>query len=501
MRKLRSRSPRRLLGIGGVAAAALATVGCQPRMPAVHPLDEAALVAHLEARVPELMRRYSVPGVSMVVISQGQAIWTGAFGHADVERQRPLTTDMPVMAHSISKAVTAWGVMKLVHEGRIGLDDAVGDHIRSWRLPESGYADQEVTVRRLLSHSASLPLGMIGVHYAPGDAIPPLADLLAGPDVALVREPGTAFSYSNSGYGILALLIQEVTGREFAEYMETEVLRPLGMVGSTFAWRDELSAVPTGYDLRGQPVPVYLVPNRASGGLFTTLDDLGRFASIAAGGVGSPVGRAVLDAGSMAELYMAQIPISGLFRFVSPAYGLGHFVEPLPDGSTAVWHGGQGLGWMTHFHATPERGHAIVIVTNSQRSWPLMAHVLNDWARWAGVGAVGMGRIARAETAMWVVIGGVFLLALWLATRVWRHLERGRRRFAPALLLRRPIQLAQGATGGALLGGLLWAAAQEYLYISSVLPRSAVWLGAALATLALVLVGSGLLPPRRADEG
>lgn len=490
---------RRILLVSPIAMAAWAVIGCQAGGPtAPDTLDEAALVARLEERVPELMHRYSVPGVSIMVITQGEPIWAGAFGHADLERERRLTTDMPVMAHSISKSVTAWGVMKLVQDGRIRLDDPVRDYIRVAHVPDSPYDDPGVTVRRLLSHSAGLPLGVIGVHYAPGEPIPPLSDLLG--DLALVSEPGTAFDYSNSGFGVLALLIQEVTGRNFAEYMETEVLRPLGMVGSSFAWREDFGAVPTGYDLRGRPVPVYLVPNQASGGMFTTLDDLGRFASIAARGLESPVGQPVLDVASMAELYAAQVPISGLFRFVSPAYGLGHFVEPRPDGSVAVWHGGQGLGWMTHFHAVPGRGDAIVIVTNSQRSWPLMAHILNEWARGTPAGSVGMGRIARAETAMWGVIGGIFLLALGWATRVGRHLVRGRRRFAPAQLPRSPVLLAQVGTGGALLGGLVWANAQEYLYISSVLPRSTVWLGISLATLALVLAGSGLLPSRRADE-
>jgi CubicO group peptidase (beta-lactamase class C family) len=502
MRGLRRHGAWGVLVLGSLVAAAGAAVLYQGRaVPPPDPQDEAAFIAHLRRRVPALMRRYSVPGVGILVIRHGETVWTAAFGHADVDRNSPLRIDSPMMAHSISKSVAAWGVMMLVQEGRIGLDDPVSEHIRSWRLPESPYGEAGVTIRRLLSNSAGIPLGTIGVHYAPGTPVPPLADLLAGPEVALMRVPGTAFSYSNSGFAILELLIQEVTGRDFAEFMEEEVLLPLGMAHSTFAWRDELRAVPSGYDLRGRPVPVYLYPARASGGLFTTLQDLGRFASATAADHHSTVSSAVLGGAIRAELYRPQVEVSGLFRFVSPSYGLGHFVEPQPNGRTAVWHGGQGLGWMTHFHAIPERGDAIVLLTNSQRSWPLMAHVLNAWARWTGAGSVGMGRIARAETVTWWVIAGIFLTALSWVAHAAQQVAGGRRRFVATRLPRSPVQLAQIFAGAALLGGLLWAAAQDYLFISSVLPRSTTWLGAALAALALALVTSGLLSPRSTGAG
>ncbi len=67
--------------------------------------------------------------------------------------------------------------------------------------------------------------------------------------------------------------------------------------------------------------------------------------------------------------------IPGLFGFAADAYGFRHFIETLPDRRRAVWHGGQGHGWMTHFHAIPESGDGIVILTNSQRSWPFMSRV------------------------------------------------------------------------------------------------------------------------------
>src|SRR5690606_4714147 len=178
-------------------------------------------------------------------------------------------------------------------------------------------------------------------------------------EARLVAEPGTLFMSSNVGYALLELLVEEVTGRDFADYMRDEVLLPLGMRDSTFAWDDAHgAAMPTGYDLRGSPVAPYLYPARASGGLLATVEDVG--------------------------------------RFVADGYAAGRFVEGLQGGRRAVWHGGQGHGWMSHFHAVPEAGVGIVILTNSQRSWPLMAEVLDDWARWHGLGRVGMSAITTA---------------------------------------------------------------------------------------------------------
>jgi CubicO group peptidase (beta-lactamase class C family) len=357
-----------------------------------------------------------------------------------------------------------------------------------------------VTVRRLLSHSAGVPLGALGVHYAPGAPIPPLAESLSGDQVRLVREPGSAFEYSNAGYAVLELLVEEVTGRDFAEYMEAEVLIPLGMRASSFAWREEMRAeVPTGYDLRGRPVSPFLYPNRASGGLFATLGDVGRF--VAAGMLAADAGTdpPVLSRANIRELYTPQISLAGVYGAASDAYGLGHFIETLPGGEVAVWHGGQGLGWMTHFHSLPEQGDGIVMLTNSQRSWPFIASVLDDWSRWRGFGPVGMSRIVPAQAALRTIIGWILLASIWCAWRVGQGVSTGRRR--PSL--RRGIapraRLAEMAASLVLLGVLLWSISQEYLFISSIFPDGSVWLGASLLLLSVVLPASALLPVVRRE--
>jgi len=472
----------------------LAGGGCGPP-PVEHGDTLAVFTEHLNRRIPTLMQRYEVPGLAVALVREGEPVWSAAYGYADLEHGMPMTADAVFRAESVSKAVTAWGVMRLVEQGSIGLDDPVQRYLGGFRLPESSYSGEEVTVRRLLSHSAGMPLGPVGppAQYAPGSDMPALREYLAG-EARLVQPPGSGYLYSNVGFNLLELVVEQVTGREFAEFMAAEVLLPLGMRSSSFAWDETLDRrLATGYDLRGRAVPTYVYPASASGGLFTTAEDLARF--VAAGITGAPFrDHRVLGPASVRALHAPQIDVAGIFGVVADAYGFGHFVEALPDGRQAVWVGGQGNGWMADFHTVPESGDALVILTNSQRSWPLMAHVLNDWSRWSGFAPVKWVRIAYGVTALWVLIALITAVTLAQLLRLVRGLRRGTRRWGPLARESRTWRLAQAAAAVAILAALGWSAAQPYLMVSSVFPGVSGWAGLSLFVLAGVAFLSALLP-------
>lgn len=482
---------------GVLVVLALTTVGIRPQAVTEPASPDGSFASWLDQEVPRMMATDGVPGASILLIREGRPVWMGAYGLADRVTGRPFTTGSVVMAHSLSKSVTAWGVMKLVEEGLIDLDDPVSRHVEGWSFPESGFPASEVTVGRLLSNSAGVPLGALGVEYAPDGPIPPLTETLSREEARLGSPPGSAFAYSNAGYGILELLVEEVTGRDFGEYMRAEVLRPLGMERSTFVWRHELAGdLATGYDLRGKPVPPYVYPYQASGGLFSTLEDLGRFVAADMGtGIRQP--RPILSAESVAELHRPRVDVGGMFGVVADGYGLGHFVEILPTGDTAVWHGGQGHGWMTHFHAVPSTGDGIVILTNSQRSWPFMAAVLDAWSRDRGFGPVAFSRITTVVRGLWLVVLGLFVGA---GVTGWRTLERTRRRVSattatslvPSVRARR---VAAATLGITLLAGIGWALAQDYLFITSIFPAGSRWLALGVLALGTALVLSAVARP------
>lgn len=451
--------------------------------------------AYLDGRIPALMKEYAIPGVNIALIQKGQTVWSKAYGYADLEKGRKMTTDTYCRVESISKSVTAWGVMKLVQEGKIELDKPVEQYLQNWEFPESGFSGEQVTVRQLLSHSAGLPLGNIFERYSPNEEIPSLENSLSK-EAILIQEPGLSFSYSNTGFNLLELLIEEVTGRDFAEYMKEEVLIPLGMYKSSFTWSKELDpAVPVGYDLKGNPIPIYIYPEKASGGLFASVENIAAF--VAAGMTNFPhTDQKVLASPNMNTLYTPVVHIPGFYGLAFHSYGLGHFIENLPDGKQAVAHGGQGGGCMTHFHSVPETGDGIVILTNSQRSWPFFAYILSDWAQWSGFTSVGMGKIIWAQKVLWTLIGLIWFIVLRQVRRLGQGLISGRRQFAPLTKESRFLRIGQSGLSILLMLGLFWCIGQDYLFISSVFPIASSWLGFSVFIFAMVLLLSAVFPCR-----
>jgi len=278
----------------------------------------------------------------------------------------------------------------------------------------------------------------------------------------------------------LEILIEDVTGQSFSEYIRTEILLPLGMESATFDIDTAATPYPpTGYNLSGKPVPVYLYPSKASGGLFATAEDIARFA---AAGMKE---NSVLSGESIKLLYAPQSHKIGIYGLIFEAYGFGHYIEKLPNGALSVSHGGQGNGIMTHFQAVPETGDAIVILTNSQRSWPFIAYVLSDWAQWRGFSSVGMGRIIWGHYGFCAVIGMLISASLLLALKLVLTFYKQKRIGFRLLLVGLAITL---------LGILIWCACQKYLFITSVFPVLAMWLGGATLAFSIVLLLSALLP-------
>ena len=481
----RGRPGVKILAVCVLSLVLLASMARIPQPARVQKGDSlAAFTDQLHARIPGLMDIYGIPGACIALLTGGQTVWTHAYGYADLDAKREMTEEAYLRVQSLSKPVTAWGVIKLAEQGKIALDEPVMQYIKDWSFPPSPFSAERVTVRQLLSHCAGLPLGDVFQTYSPHQAMPTLTERLTA-EAVLINEPGARFSYSNTGYNLLELLIQQVTGCDFAEYMRREVLLPLGMDHATFVWSGDLQPpVPLGYDLSGKAVPVYVYPERGSGGLFASAGDMAAF--VAAGMKGSD--QQVLSPESIAMMYTPAVYDLGLYSLAFDAYGMGCYLENLPGGERAISHGGQGTGWMTHFHAVPETGDGIVILTNSQRSWPFIACLLSDWAKWSGLPPPGMSRIIWGEYALWALTGAILFIALWQAWGLAEGLLSGTRRFAPLKLGTRCLRLAKAGFSIALLAGLIWCAGQRYLFLSSVFPGASSGLAGAAGALAVVLL-------------
>ena len=456
---------------------------------------QGALPDYLDNRIPVLMSRYNIPGVSIAIIKKGHTVYTGVYGYADISEKRKMTADTICMMHSISKSVTAWGVMKLVDRNKIELDKPVSNYIKNWKFPTGSFKSENITVRQLLTHSSGIPLGTLGLHYHPNEPRPSLREALSR-EALPADQPGNSFAYSNTGFNLLELLIEEVTGINFSQYMKDEVFTPLGMKHSEFTWNSNFHpSVPTGYDLNGTSIPVFVYAEKASGGLFSTAGDIALFAAAAMKDF-NKAGENVIKGENIDEIYTPQVHIPGLFGTVFDSYGLGHFIESLPNGMKAVSHGGQGLGWMTHFHSVPETGDGIVIIANSQRSWPFFAYILNDWAKWCGFSSVGMKKIIYAEIAAWLIICAVILTGLFYMVKFSHGIIYSGRRLIPFTAespLRRSILAGLSVF---LISIIIWSVNQDYLFINSILPLTSGILAYSILFVSMVFFLYALFPKK-----
>ncbi len=456
---------------------------------------EQVFLQQIDNRVKFLMEKYEIPGVNIAIIRQGKMLWAHAYGYADEEKAVQMKLDTTCRVESISKSVTAWGILKLVEQDAISLDDNVVRYLKTWQFPPSTFHPETITIRQLLSHSAGMPLGTIGVRYAPHDTIPGLRESLYK-DAVMMASPGSTFSYSNTGFNLLELLIEEVTHQSFSEYMQHEIFHPLGMKHSSYEWSSNFTPFPNGYTLDGSPVPAYVYPEKGAGGLFSTVEDIARFV-IAGMTKFSKTGTRVLTHTSIHALYQPTVKIPGLYGMAFPWYGLGHFIEFSKSNRKAVSHGGQGTGWMTHFHSIPETGDGIVILANSQRSWPFFAYILNDWAQWIGFDSIDMSAIIYAEYALWIVLYVIFMILLLYVYLLLKGILLHTRSFALIQKKYSIYQILQLMIACSLFAILLWAIGQDYLFITSVFPEASVWAGYCLASCAVVLLMYFFIPKKK----
>lgn len=331
--------------------------------------------ATLDTMIPPLMEEHGVPGVAIALVENGEVTWVQSYGLADVESQTPVTEDTLFSVASIGKAFTVWGTMQLVQEGVLDLDAPVSTYLTRWQLPASRYDHDQVTIRRILSHTAGLGIG--GYRGTPlNQPLPTIEEKLSefGVELKVITEPGTAFRYSGGGYLLLQLIIEEVTGQRFEDFITERVLQPLNITASTIDWSAEAhgAVTATAYDRRDRALDPVLHLAKASGGLYMTAGDLAAFVAAHLDS-SDPAGRGLLTADSLHEILIPADATEG-------EYASGYFVRELADGSRVDWHDGIQPGWRTLFTLDETRQDGIVILTNSENGYALITPVVCAWA-------------------------------------------------------------------------------------------------------------------------
>jgi CubicO group peptidase (beta-lactamase class C family) len=273
---------------------ALLASGCtQPAPREEISLDESNAV--FSFALQELQEKQEFAGAVTMVVGPNRIIALEAFGLADIASGRPMRKDSVFWIASMTKPITAMGVLMLVEEGKVGLDEPVEKYLPSFKGQKVATptgpvpAPRPVTVRDLLTHTSGLSAASLTAANQPVDTIPLAAMVDHSGRTPLISAPGAKWAYSNTGINALGRIIEVVSGQPYADFVQKRFFDPLDMNSTSF-WPDDTLQASLATPYRKDKATGKLIPagnsrfsnplqNRArtalpAGGLFSTANDL-----------------------------------------------------------------------------------------------------------------------------------------------------------------------------------------------------------------------------------
>jgi len=313
-----------------------------------------------------------IPYISGVIVKDQKVLWSGAFGNANLES--PVTSNENTINSicSTSKVFTATTIMKLVDEGKISLDDKVKNILPKYavnqKFPEGG----SVTVRSLLAHSSGLPRDTHHAYWSGPDHYFPTEDEMFGSlsTQATEHAVGTEISYSNIGYALLGLIIEEVTGISYKNYVEASIFQPLNMSNSFVEMQSSLYGNKhaigyTAVNRNGKRKVANFYQTKAmqsAAGISTTVIDLAKFAMWQfrlAGGSKTEI----MKPSTLKSMYKTQ----AMTKRNEHDRGFGYEISTDKNGSKWAMHGGVCPGYVSYLKMDVTNKMAYAIIANANR--------------------------------------------------------------------------------------------------------------------------------------
>ncbi len=332
---------------------------------------DAIPLANLEQR----MKETNTKGLSIAVINNYKIEWAKGYGWADEGEQRKVTANTRFQAASISKSLNSLGILKLVERGKLDPAADINNYLSTWKFPyDSISKNKKINTFQLLSHTAGL--GMSGFPGYEADAsLPALTDILDGKQPANTQavrslfEPGLKFQYSGGGTTISQLLLMDITGRDYAEYMQAEVLKPLGMSNSFYRRPSPADKeLATGYYNDGKPVSTkyHVYPEQAAASLWTTPTDLAKYI----------IECQLAYEGKSNKVLSTAMMKSRMAPYFDSTFALGVFIEQ-KKGVKYFFHTGGNEAFVCIYYGSLQDGRGVVIMENGE-NFQLIREVLNS---------------------------------------------------------------------------------------------------------------------------
>lgn len=328
--------------------------------------------AQLDTVLAEICARWSIPGLGVGIVKNGEIIYARGFGVQSLETGAPVTPDSIFCVASITKCFVACAVMQLAEQGKVDLDAPLVTYLPEFRLTDDRF--RLITLRQMLSHTSGMP-DMDDAEYEELVANPEYDEGAAGRYVQalknrmLIASPGERFAYSNIAYAVLGYLISKVSGQIFENYMKSHVLLPAGMHGSTLYFpevmRDRLAVphlrIP---GMAVNPVYPYHRADAPASFLHSSVIEMCRWC-ITCLNRGEYNGKRILSPESYDQMWKpaAEWGYPPFYEHIGLGWTLGHF-----DGYLTASHGGMGFGWTDFLTLLPEKQMGAIVLCNEESS-------------------------------------------------------------------------------------------------------------------------------------
>lgn len=322
----------------------------------------------IDQYVADQLRDARIPGAALAVVSNGKTVHASGFGTDG--HGNPVTADTPFWIGSNTKSITALAIMQLVEEGVLNLDLPVQQYLPGFHVADPE-ASARITLRHLLNQTSGISR-VDGIKAVARGGSGSMRDTVAAMGALQLNRPvGQSFEYANLNSVVLGVVVEQVTGQTWQDYVEQHVFAPLAM-DRTFTDRAAAEAAGLTSTYRsffGFPLATdagHLDALAASGYVYSTATDLGRYLAMYLDG-GSVAGRHVLDAPSVEQMLARAtdprtVTLQG--QEFEAAYGAGWFVGPFAGVDSARWHQGSLPHFTSWMVLLPDSDQAVVLLLN-----------------------------------------------------------------------------------------------------------------------------------------
>ena len=310
------------------------------------------------------MKRNNVTGVSIAIVDDQKIVWAQGFGYSDKENKIPATPETVYRIGSISKLFTAMATMKLVEAGQVDIDRPLKNYLPQFSVRTRFSDSGPITPRTIMTHHSGLPSSLAKGMWT---SDPPASLLDRLKDEYTAYPTNYVLAYSNTGVALLGLMIEQVSNKDFCEYVDQTILSPIGMRQSSFKLSPVVERLLSKGYRNGKEMDQVPLRDISAGAMYSNVNDLGLFMQMVFAG-GKVGGRQILSRQTIEEMLRPQNQDA---RLESPnPIGLGWFLQrySFSEGNGEIIvasHGGGTPLFRTSLAIVPEKKLGVVVLTNS----------------------------------------------------------------------------------------------------------------------------------------